>query len=184
MPDVGGMTIERAQSTIADAHLVVGTVTPRYSETVPAGIIISQNPEANTLTARDTAVNLIVSGGMQPVSVPDVVNKPQAEAEAFITGAGFLVGSTTGEWSESVQQGLVIRQDPEGGRMMPPGTAVSLVISLGREPAAIPSVLGNTREVGEATILAAGFVVGRLHPATVKRHLRAPSSDRRRDRAP
>jgi|GEM_PF-1648892 len=164
VPDVGGMTIERAQSTIADAHLVVGTVTPRYSETVPAGIIISQNPEANTLTARDTAVNLIVSGGMQPVSVPDVVNKPQAEAEAFITGAGFLVGSTTGEWSESVQQGLVIRQDPEGGRMMPPGTAVSLVISLGREPAAIPSVLGNTREVGEATILAAGFVVGRVTP--------------------
>ena len=164
VPDVCGMTESQARSTITNALLVIGTVTPQYSETIPAGVIISQNPEANTVVSRDTAVNLIISGGMQPVSVPDVLNKPQAEAEAFITGAGFLVGSITEEWSESVQRGFVIRQSPGGGTMLSPGVAISLVISLGLQPIAVPSVIGTTREAGEATLVSAGFVVGRVTP--------------------
>ena len=63
VPNVVGDTQAAATTAITGAGLVVGTVTPQASSTVPAGNVISQNPTAPTLVNVGSAVNLVVSSG-------------------------------------------------------------------------------------------------------------------------
>jgi len=63
VPHLVGLSQANAQTEITVAQMIVGTVTPTNSTTVPMGIVISQNPEAGTTVTQGSAVNLIVSTG-------------------------------------------------------------------------------------------------------------------------
>lgn len=66
VPEVVGMSQSVAQTTITAAGYSVGGITTQLSDTVPAGLVISQAPEAGTLSPLGTNVNLVVSLGSQP----------------------------------------------------------------------------------------------------------------------
>jgi beta-lactam-binding protein with PASTA domain len=101
---------------------------------VPAGNVISQNPAGGGSALPGTAVDLVVSLGVAPVTVPSVVSLTQANAEAAIVAAGLVVGTVTTAYDASVPAGNVISQNPAGGGSALPGTAVDLVVSLGVAP--------------------------------------------------
>ncbi len=66
VPNVVGQTQSTAQSMITSASLVVGTITQAYSDTVPAGRVISQNPVGGSTAVVGSAVNLTISQGPPP----------------------------------------------------------------------------------------------------------------------
>ncbi|HOQ32295.1 MAG TPA: PASTA domain-containing protein, partial [Candidatus Hydrogenedens sp.] len=107
------------------------TISQQCSDTVPAGSVISQSPAGGEQVPPGSAVNLVISTGPCPVTVPDVVGMSQAEAESAITGAGLTVGTISQQCSDTVPAGSVISQSPAGGEQVPPGSAVNLVISTG-----------------------------------------------------
>lgn len=90
-------------------------------------------------------------------SIPDVTNKPLAEAKATLEAAGFVIGDVTEENSDTVEPGSVIRQTPASGVSMKKGTTVSLVISLGTKMAEVPEVTGLTEAEARQLITDAGF---------------------------
>ncbi|MEN6441922.1 MAG: PKD domain-containing protein, partial [Syntrophobacter sp.] len=131
VPDVAGFTRAAAESAIAGANLLVGSISSAYSSTVTAGNIISQTPVAGSIVSEGTAVNLVVSLGPPMTTVPNVTGMPRAEATAAIVAANLAVGTVTTANSASVPSGSVISQDPAAGTSVPEGLAVSLVISIG-----------------------------------------------------
>ncbi len=66
VPDVVGKTEAEARSLITSAGLTVGTVTQEYSDSIPAGKVISQTPSAGTQVNAGSAVNIVVSKGTKP----------------------------------------------------------------------------------------------------------------------
>ncbi|MCX5769422.1 MAG: PASTA domain-containing protein [Candidatus Hydrogenedentes bacterium] len=134
VPDVVGQPLATAQSSLSAAGLVAGTVTEVYSATVPAGEIISQNPLPGASVPSGTAVALVVSKGIEPGVVPNVVGQPLATAEAKLSAAGLVVGTVTEAYSATVPAGNVISQNPAAGTRVGDGSAVTLVISIGEEP--------------------------------------------------
>src|SRR5205814_2566984 len=68
-PNVVGLTQAAATAAIANAGLVVGTVTIASSATVPAGSVASQNPAAGTGIPAASAVNLVVSSGTGAIGI-------------------------------------------------------------------------------------------------------------------
>ena len=54
VPDVTGKTREEAQAILTEAGFVVGTVTEDFSDTAPVGVVISQQPAANSSAKKDT----------------------------------------------------------------------------------------------------------------------------------
>ena len=160
VPNVVGLSRADALATIAAAGLSAGSVVQGSSETVPVGIIMSQTPAAGTMQPPGTPVDMVVSQGPEPVAIPDVVGKPQDNAQATLTGAGFVVGIVTQAWSASAPQGSVISQDPAAGTVMIPGTPVNLVVSKGPEPVAVPYLAGKTQADAQSTLVAAGLAVG------------------------
>jgi len=158
VPNVVGMTQAAAEAALTGVGLAVGAVTEDLSATVPAGQVISQNPAAGVEVAPGASVDLVVSKGPAPVTVPNVVGLTQAAAESALTGAGLAVGTVTESFSETVPLGQVMSQSPASGVSVVPGTAVNLEVSKGPAPAGdkeVPNVVGMTQaEAGEALVAA------------------------------
>lgn len=67
VPDVIGQTLASATDEIVSASFIVGVVTEEFSDTVPAGLVISQTPVGGTEAAAGTAVDLVLSLGVEPL---------------------------------------------------------------------------------------------------------------------
>ncbi|MGB2973068.1 MAG: PASTA domain-containing protein, partial [Candidatus Competibacter sp.] len=118
-----------AATALSNAGLTVGNVTPQTSSTVPAGTVISQNPAAGAAVARGSAVNLVVSSGPPPATVPNVVGLSQQNASTVLAGAGLTVGSITYQGTTSSRlDGQVARQNPAAGTTVAAGTSVDLIV--------------------------------------------------------
>jgi VCBS repeat-containing protein len=76
-----------------------------------------------------------------------------------ITNAG-LVCNLVEQCDNSVAAGGVISQDPAAGTMVAPDSTVTLVISTGPCPQAVPNVAGMSQAAAESAITGAGFNVG------------------------
>ncbi|MCK5565916.1 MAG: PASTA domain-containing protein, partial [Planctomycetes bacterium] len=68
VPNVVGQAQATAEGNIVAVGLVVGTVTPVSSETVPFGEVISQDPIGGTSVAAGSSVDLVVSTGPEPAA--------------------------------------------------------------------------------------------------------------------
>jgi len=139
VPNVVGLLEVDANSVLSEATLVPGAVVYEYNDVVPKDVVMRQNPVAGTTVFIGWAVDLVVSLG-QPI-VPDVVGMLQADANAAILSVYSLsVGTVSYQHSDTVPEGIVISQDPTGGTAVPIGSAVDIVVSLGKP--VVPDVVG------------------------------------------
>ena len=76
-------------------------------------------------------VNIVVSLGSRPVSVPSVVGVSESNARQLIASAGLSVGSVTYR-EDSAPAGQVISCDPGVGASVSRGASVNLVVSQGQ----------------------------------------------------
>lgn len=66
VPNVQGKTLAAATTAIVAAQLTVGTTSTASSQTVAAGLVISQDPAAGASVSSGTAVDLVISTGPAP----------------------------------------------------------------------------------------------------------------------
>ena len=130
VPDVRGTDENTAKSTLSGAGLNV-TVTTDYSDSVAQGNVISQDPSGGTKVDAGANVNIVVSLGSRPVSVPSVVGVSESNARQLIASAGLSVGSVTYR-EDSAPAGQVISCDPGVGASVSRGASVNLVVSQGQ----------------------------------------------------
>ena len=149
VPDIVGLQQTIAEQAIAAASLTVGTVSDANHPTIPAGIVLSQDPVAGITVAEGTAVNFVVSLGPVLVTVPNLTGLPQADAEAALVALQLVPGSVTEQESGTIAVGSVISHDPAAGAAVIAGTVVDLVVSLGivNEAPEIVSVAPTRAEV-------------------------------------
>jgi serine/threonine-protein kinase len=159
VPNVVSMSEEQATGEILDAGLTVGDITQAYDDEVPAGAVISQNPEARTSVPPSSTVDLVVSQGRKLVAVPRVIGLTEEKARDAITKAGLTPEPLPDEYSTEVEVGVVFKQDPAAGAELPEGAAVQFTVSRGKRTATVPNVVGNTRSQAETTLRNAGFKV-------------------------
>ncbi len=123
-----------------------------YSEDVEEGKIISQRPEANTMS-KDKKVYVVVSKGVRLEEVPDVTNKDYKVAVYELSDTkGFKVEKVE-VVSDTVAAGIVISQDYKN-EMRPYGSTIKLEVSIGdgKESVIMPNVLGETEEKAKKTL--------------------------------
>jgi serine/threonine-protein kinase len=152
VPDVVGRTEPNATAAIiAVDNLTVGIVTYEYNDTIAADIVISQNPIGGTTVPVGSSVDLVISLG-QPV-VPNVVGMTEPNATADITAIDNLtVGIVVYEYNDTVATDIVISQNPAAYTVVPIGSSVGLVVSLGQP--VVPNVVGKTEPNATADITA------------------------------
>lgn len=133
VPNVVGKPLDTARNMLLEKNLRVSVV-ENYSDKIPSGNIISQNPEAGATVKEQRVVTIVVSKGGEITTVPDVRGLTRKDAELQIKNAGLTLGRIDEQFSNEVQQDIVINQNPRPPAQIGKGTAIDLVISKGPAP--------------------------------------------------
>ncbi|MFB7882929.1 Stk1 family PASTA domain-containing Ser/Thr kinase [Microbacterium sp. NPDC056057] len=156
VPNVSGMTYERANDTLAESDLRAIRVDEESTD-VAAGNVIRTDPEAGTSVTPDQQVKVYVSTGQQMSTVPTLTGLGQDAATSAITGAGLQLGTVTQQNDKDLAAGTVISSNPVDGASVPTGTMVNLVVASGR--VAINDVRGYTVDAATRELESLGLTV-------------------------
>ena len=130
IPNVVGMSEADAEKALQDKNLVVKKGDPVYSDDVEQGEVVSVSPSEGAEVKEGTTVTLVISKGNQPATVPKLTGKSQSDAEAALSQAG-LSGNATEDYSDTVEEGVIISQDTDAGKEVSKGTTIGYVVSKG-----------------------------------------------------
>ncbi len=98
-------------------------------------------------------------------ATPGVVGIPSSQAEALLTQAGFKTKRAESRQHPTYESGIVIWQDPAAGTVLPEGTPVTLTVSDGIAPYAVPDVSQLPLELAARVIEASGFRMSQVDTA-------------------
>ncbi len=122
------------------------------SDEYDEGIIIEQDPRANTSVRQGSVVRVVVSSGLRLYPVPDVSGLNQEQAEQEITDAGF-VPTVVQQSDDTVPAGQVISTSPGVNEEAKKGSTVTIYLSTGSRNlstlTSVPRVVGMTRSQAE-----------------------------------
>ena len=165
--DKGGVVqVVVSKGSEADAMVEVPTLTNRDEATAKqllssAGLAsgsVTQEFSAGTKVEKGTKVSYVVSKGQENIYIGDAMKDGSSESAvtAYLTGKGLKV-SRSEAYSDTVKKGDVISYNPGNGSTVAPGSTVTIVVSLGPEPAKTAQVPGAGEDVNEIT--RRGFIV-------------------------
>lgn len=106
-----------------------------YSDTVPAGSIISQLPSYGEPLTENSYISFVVSQGPNAKTLNDISGYTKSDAQSYLSSIGAeYIGHESYEYSDTVEKDKVIRTAPGVGASITPGTIVNVIYSKGPEP--------------------------------------------------
>ena len=165
VPDVSGRSESEAQSMLTQAGFKKISSEFAYSDSVAEGDVIETTPAAHAEATEDTQIVMKVSKGAEKKTVPNVIGQADADAQNAIVGAGLSVGTVTYDYHDSVPKGQVVSQSVAGGKKVPAGTYVGLVVSEGPKPpekVSVPPVTNTSLENAKQLLSSAGLNTGNV----------------------
>ena len=85
----------------------------------------------------------ILSRTPATIAIPDVAGQTVAEAKETLKKANFEIGEEKSEASEKVEEGRIIRTDPEAGKTRKEGSKINLVVSSGKQSFQLSNYIGR-----------------------------------------
>jgi len=147
LPNVVGKTFEDASGLLQKAGFTSQQGESRYHKTIPANIVLQEDPPAGSRQKRGTTVVLALSAGQKTAEVPVTTNMSQQQARISIENTGLTLGNVSEQLADA-PRGLVIATSPPAGTQVQlPGT-VDIVLSKGPATVQMPDLYG--RSAGEA----------------------------------
>jgi serine/threonine-protein kinase len=121
--------------------------------------VFAQTPKAGERTQKGNFVTIYVSAGPPKTTVPSVVGEQVDRALSDLQDAD-LKGKVLQIESDK-PEGEVVSQAPRAGGSVDEGSRVTLRVSKGPRPVAVPNVVGSSFETASSTLQAKGFAVAR-----------------------
>lgn len=103
------------------------------------------------------AAAMALGGNQEMVNVPDVSNKPIAEARSELQAAGFTIGTETEVYNPDVEAGNVVSTDPAAGVQAAKGSSVNITISKGTEQVTVPDLRGMSADGAQRVLASYGL---------------------------
>ncbi|MCM3717208.1 Stk1 family PASTA domain-containing Ser/Thr kinase [Fictibacillus phosphorivorans] len=134
MPDVEGYNIESAQTLLKDKGFTDININYEESDTEPEGTVLTQSPDRDEkVTPAETTVTLTVSSGTPTVQISNLIGLTEQDVKTYSENEG-LIAEFTSEYSDTVEKGKVISQNPAPFTQVEKGATISVVLSDGPDP--------------------------------------------------
>ena len=129
IPKLVGLTKQEAENELNKAGLKM-EIKEETSEKIEQNYVISQEPEEGKEIPKGSTVAMTVSlgRGIEEVDVPNVIGKTEEEAKKAIEGAK-LKAQVKYEENTSKSDGIVIKQDKEGGSKADEGSTITITVN-------------------------------------------------------
>ena len=134
---------------------------------VAAGVDIEDKPLIGRWIVAAVAVLALITGGYflfsalqkDSYAIPDLIGVDQGEATNLVTEFKWEI-VVVEEANEELPVGAVIRTDPETGKKLETGKALTFVVSTGPPPVPLPELNGLDAATALATLTDGGLVLG------------------------
>jgi eukaryotic-like serine/threonine-protein kinase len=163
VPSVVGQSESEAKGSLRAAGLQPGTVTRQSSTDQAPGTVLSQSPAGESSVQTGQQVSLVVAQAPPEVTVPRVVGRSEVQAAGELGQAGFKPKSVSRTVTNPAEVGIVLTQNPAGGRQAHRGATVTITVgTLGQQttsstttttppPAITPSTTTTNPSLAPAT---------------------------------
>ena len=143
---------------------VNGSYTQEYSDFVDKGMVIRVEPMEGSNVPKDTEISIVLSMGKATVmvEVPELKNMSEEDARILLASKNLMVGAVDGTYSDTVEKGKIVYQNPEQGTEVPENTPVSFVISKGSDTVVVPDLRGDTQAEAKAKLERLGLKLGEV----------------------
>lgn len=158
VPDLAGKTFEEAKAELNQLGLGINNKGEVSSDKYEKGEIANQDPMTGTMVEKNTTVRVVISSGKGSIDVPDVVGKREADAVDLLKEQGFKPNKTY-SYSDTVEEGYVISQNPTDGAKAKEGDTITVEISQGVEAVTVPDVSTTYKSEEQAKQMLADFNV-------------------------
>ena len=128
MPNEVGRSYSDALAELQSLGFAVSRQDVQSNE--PAETVVNQSPSANSAAPKGSTVTLKVSKGPSTTAVPDVTDLDQDTATATLRSAGFQVAVQTRDTTDPAQDGVVLTQNPRGGKQATIGATVTILVGV------------------------------------------------------
>jgi len=167
VPAVKGLSFNQAVAKLEDLGLRY-EVDSAYIMDMPPGIVIDQDPEANTFVKDNRTIYLTINTALAPnVKFPDIQFKSFIEAQSIISGFGLKVGDTV--YKPDVSRDVVLDvsfggQPIKPGDIIPKGSKIDLLLGDGggNEEVEIPNLLGFTKDEAAFSLRGSNLKLGMI----------------------
>ena len=143
VPNVVGMALEDAQTTLGRAGFKGAIGEQRFNATAPPNVVLQQTPPAEAIEAEGTTITLDISRGQRSAEVPALIGMMRDQARIAIENAGLTVGNVTERPSDQ-PRGEVVETNPGAGERVTIPAAVDVVVSRGPATVEVPDLTGRT----------------------------------------
>lgn len=165
--NVRGLAKEDAEAVLDQQGLRLVVIDSTYSEKVPFGTIVEQDPMPDSHAKLGRAVYVTVNAsGKRQIPMPNLQDMSYRQAETTLRGLGLIV-DTIYDYEPSAFRDLVLDvkahgQSVQPGDKLPIGTQVRLVVGFGRgtEEVEVPSVIGMSPVDARRVLLSHRLTVG------------------------
>ena len=168
IPELAGVALAEAQEQLDELSLVLVEVGSEFSEDVPAGSVISWQVQGNASLVAGaqvlpgTIIEVTVSRGPEPRPAPDLADLTLEEATAALDDLQLVLVRGEDEFSNTVEVGRVVTQDPAPTTPVDRGGTVTVRISKGPDLVPFPDLAGQTYPQALESLEAAGYVENSL----------------------
>lgn len=156
--DYRGRNIDEVKELLSNSELRSIEPEEQFSEK-PIGEIIGQDPPPGTeIIPSETDLVFTVSKGLDLRSVSDLKDWNEKALKDYERTSGFKIKIAASKYSDTIQKGNVISQEPQANKKVAPGSTIEVVVSDGPKPAStklvvktvtIPYEPPNTEEEGD-----------------------------------
>lgn len=159
VPALLGLTEDAARTQVEAAGFVFVKGPDVINPTYAVGQVSLQSPAGKTQLEKGASVTVNLSGGTGQLAVPAIVaGQTTAAAQTFLQGEPYkFVVTIAEEANATVPKGIVIRTDPVAGSLVNAATPISVFVSSGPVPVAMPSVKGLAEADALAKLTAVGL---------------------------
>lgn len=163
VPDVVGKTQQDAEQQMA--RIGVGfKVEDRVYSSLPVDEVVRQSPPPNTRVKAGADEHVVLSLGMQKVSIPDLSGTSERAARIELMRSGMQLGEESTFYFPNTDSGAVIDQDPAPGTTNATSPHANLLVSAGPPPPAyvMPELNGSNINAAETRLAAVGLKVSKV----------------------
>ena len=146
VPKYLGQSQQNAKITLSKAGLLMKVVREKYDPKVPAGTVLSGDPEPGRRVRARREVLVTISAGEAPIKMLDFSNLTLPQARAIILQHGMKLGPIVDQYHDVVPRSGICGQFPEAGESFRRSEPITLIISRGQQPREIDGTTGDIAE--------------------------------------
>ena len=129
VPNFVGIDYEQIKNNREYTSMYLFRAVLEYSDTVPSGQIIRQEPEAGEVMENGEVIQIVVSQGPEKVEMPKIVGASQDKAIEILSSRGLVASCFMVVNDGSYATGCVVSASEEEGAMVTVGTVITVYIA-------------------------------------------------------